>query len=105
MHFFLSKEHMFQLIFEKSFRKKYQKIVQKDKALEGIIKKTLATLMEDPFSSKLKTHKAETKAQGKRYSSRVNGDIRIIWDFQNNIPHVIEIFDIGGHSGKTKVYA
>ncbi len=38
------------------------------------------------------------------FSSRVNSDLRIIWDYSNNIPQVLDLIDIGGHSGKNKVY-
>jgi len=58
----------------------------------------------DPFQDCLKSHKVNTKLNGIRWSSRVTGDIRIIWDFESGLVNVINIFNIGGHSGQSKVY-
>jgi len=38
------------------------------------------------------------------YSSRLTNDLRIIWNFENGKTKVLDVFDIGGHSGKSKVY-
>lgn len=56
------------------------------------------------FDKRLITHKVGTKNLGKRYSSRVDGDLRLIWDFDENDRLILLLLDIGGHSGAKKVY-
>lgn len=83
--------------------KKYEKLTQKDKILQKKIQSTLLDLKIDPYKASLKTHKVNLKEHGVVCSSRVTGDIRIIWKFINNEIKII-ILDIGGHSGKQGVY-
>lgn len=56
----------------------------------------------DPFSVTLKTHLVLLPSLGRVYSSRVTGDIRIIWTLKDE--NVILLFRVGGHSGSSKVY-
>ncbi len=93
----------FTLRFTKRFDKEFSYIKKKDSALESRINDTLSKLTSDPFSLSLHTHKANTTIFGKRYSSKVTGDIRIIWDFMDNRTVILAI-TIGGHSGKRRVY-
>ena len=95
---------MYHLIFIENFKRKLLSCIRKDKKLERKIEKTLDLLAHDPFYSSLKTHKANTVLYGQRYSSMVTGDLRIIWDYRKGEIKVLDILDIGGHSGKGKVY-
>ena len=95
---------MFKLNFKKTFLKKVKKFSEKNKNLKKLIIKTLSGLEENPFSLNLKSHKIIRKNGSLAFSSKVNGDIRIIWKFKNKRAIILDIIDIGGHSGKNKVY-
>ena len=95
---------MYQLKFEQQFYKTFSKLTKKDHALKKRIIKTLDQLRQNPRYSSLKSHKVETRHYGVRWSSSVTGDIRIIWDFDEHQNLSILILDVGGHSGKHKVY-
>lgn len=58
----------------------------------------------DPKAPSLKSHMVNSSRHGKRWSSRVTGDLRIIWDFNKDKINILDILDLGGHSGKNKVY-
>ncbi len=63
----------------------------------------LLQLIKDPWHMPLKTHKVNTPKWGEAYSSRIAGDIRILWR-QLNSELVLMLIDIGGHSGSKAVY-
>jgi len=46
-----------------------------------------------------------TKNNFSAFSSKVTGDLRIIWNFNEDQIQVIDLLDIGGHSGNGKVYS
>ncbi|MDF2379350.1 MAG: type II toxin-antitoxin system mRNA interferase toxin, RelE/StbE family [Candidatus Gracilibacteria bacterium] len=78
--------------------------MKKDGALEKKIDKCLMFLAQDPSYPSLQSHKVESQLYGEKWASRVSGDLRIIWDYdQENIP-VLNILDLGSHSGKKKIY-
>ena len=97
---------MFDLKFNKLFLKKAKKLTQKDKKLDEKLDSTLDLMSATPFDLSLKTHKVNSKKFGERYSSRLTGDLRIIWDFDKSTQmlKIIMIQDIGGHSGNKGVY-
>ncbi len=95
---------MFTLVFTKNFDGTYKQITKDNKELEKKIRKALHFLEQDPFYSSLKTHKANTKSFGEKWSSWATGDIRIIWDYDSENRLIILLLDIGGHSGIHKVY-
>ena len=86
------------------FLRKSKKLVKKDHILRVRIYKTTDLLRIDPFAKTLKTHKVTYIDGAPRYSSRVTGNLRIIWDFQDGEMHIIDLIDIGGHSGGSKIY-
>lgn len=86
------------------FRRKFAKLVKRNQSLNNEIRETLEILSLNPFDQRLKTHKVYAKIDGEGWSSRVNGDIRIIWEFVEDKIRIIELLDIGGHSGSNKVY-
>jgi mRNA-degrading endonuclease YafQ of YafQ-DinJ toxin-antitoxin module len=92
------------LRFSKLFLRKAGKIARKSVRLDKQIKDTLKIIADNPQDPQLKSHKVNGKNTGECFSSRVNSDIRILWDYSDNHIEVLEILDIGGHSGKHKVY-
>lgn len=85
------------------FERRYKKLTKGNKQLKKRVRKVVELLSKNPFSSNLNTHKVNVKNfTGEYYSSTVTGDIRIIWEFEDKI--IILIVNIGGHSGKNKVY-
>jgi mRNA-degrading endonuclease YafQ of YafQ-DinJ toxin-antitoxin module len=95
---------MFDINFTKYADKKTRKLIEKDRSLQKILINCLETLAESPFDASLKTHKVNSRKFGIAYSSRLTGDLRIIWDFDGSEIVFITIQDIGGHSGGQSVY-
>jgi mRNA-degrading endonuclease YafQ of YafQ-DinJ toxin-antitoxin module len=89
--------------FSKEFERNYKRIGKKNSILQTKIDEVLWAMSNDPFVNKLRTHKVVTKRFGRCYSSRVTGDIRLIWNFSNTRLRIM-IITVGGHSGKRKVY-
>ena len=84
------------------FERDFKKISKKDKRVAKRILKGIEELRENPFSSGLETHSVKTSSLGKVYSSRITGDLRIIWFFKSR--GTIVLYRIGGHSGGSNVY-
>ncbi|HIQ57180.1 TPA: hypothetical protein EYG84_00655 [Candidatus Gracilibacteria bacterium] len=38
------------------------------------------------------------------YQKLLLGDLRIIWNFNNGTAEILDLIDIGGHSGGSKIY-
>lgn len=93
----------YHLEFTKKVAKKYKKLTTKNIQLQEKIHETLKVLVDDPFHSRLKTHKVQITNYGIVYSSSITKDIRIIWDFEKDKITII-LLDIGGHSGGKGVY-
>jgi mRNA-degrading endonuclease YafQ of YafQ-DinJ toxin-antitoxin module len=89
---------------KKHFIKKFKNLIAKNKQLEGRLEIVLDKLTINPFDISLQTHKVRAKLGIEAYSSRINGDLRIIWEFNQDKIQVIDLLDIGGHSGNRKVY-
>ena len=88
----------------KHFKRRYDKFTRKNPFLKKRIKKVLKIMRMDPFYKGLNTHKVDALKHGVHYSSTVTGDIRIIWNFDEDDNIIILLLTIGGHSGKYKVY-
>lgn len=95
---------MYRLILHKNFERKFEKLTKNNKVLKTKVISTLEKISQEPFATGLRTHKVNTRNFGHKFSSRVIGDLRIIWDFGEDDEVVILILTIGGHSGKNKVY-
>ena len=89
--------------FTKIFERKSSRIFKKDDSLRKKFYKTLYKILREPFYKSLRTHKINSPKWGYVYSSRVTGDIRILWDFVDD-NFIILVIDIGGHSGSKRVY-
>jgi mRNA interferase YafQ len=96
---------MYKFKISKLFEKKVKKLTTKNEELKMLILAKLELLALDPFNITLKSHKVHaSKISQKVYSSSINGNIRIIWDFDNEEINIIELLSIGGHDGKDGVY-
>jgi len=95
---------MYILRFLDSFNPTYKAIVKGDQEKEKRTKKTLNLLRQEPFYPSLKSHRVNTRTFGKRWSSWITGDIRIIWDFDQKENMIIIIFAIVSHSGTHREY-
>lgn len=78
--------------------------MKREVLLEKRIKKALKLFEKDPYYPSLKTHKVNSRLFGKKNSIWVTGDIRIIWSYKEGTIEIVDILDIGGHTGKGKVY-
>ncbi len=88
----------------KVFKKSVDKLIKQRRIFLDKINNVVFKLSLDPFHQSLKTHKVNTRTLGLRYSSRVDGDLRIIWSFDEDNNLIIHLLDIGGHSGSKSVY-
>ena len=95
---------MFKLNLACYFRKRFRNYTKTDQNLKKKILKALFLLEKNPYNPVLKTHKVVTKRYGKKRASKATNDLRIIWEFNNNEVNIIDVLDLGGHSGKDKVY-
>jgi mRNA-degrading endonuclease YafQ of YafQ-DinJ toxin-antitoxin module len=95
---------MFKIKQSKSFFREASKLIRQRRLSLEILNQSLFQLSKDPFANNLRTHKVSTRNFGQKYSSRINGDLRIIWCFEEDESIVILLLDIGGHSGNRSVY-
>ena len=91
----------YQLEVTKKAARKYKKLTTKNIHLQEKIQEVLKILVDNPFHSKLKTHKVQITNYGIVYSSSVIKDIRIIWEFEKEKITIV-LLDIGGHSGSIR---
>jgi mRNA-degrading endonuclease YafQ of YafQ-DinJ toxin-antitoxin module len=87
-----------------SYKNTFDEIVRNNETLKKRVMVALGKLAENPKHSSLHSHKVNTLAYGQRWSSSATGDIRIIWDYDNENRLIILLLDIGSHSGTHKVY-
>lgn len=95
---------MFRLFFSSLFLRKEKKLTQKNLLLKKQVDKAVEYLSNDPRNPALKSHKITRKNGEPAISSLVSGDIRIIWEYRKDEAFILDILDIGGHSGNKKVY-
>ncbi len=96
---------MFVLRLSSHFLRKSKKYRKKNPALRPVIEKTLRSLKEDPYAPPLGTHRVIAAYDGKpALSSRLTNDLRIIWREDQSEPIILDLLDLGGHSGGGKVY-
>ncbi len=95
---------MYRIVLTLTFVKQFKKITKKIPELQAKVLRQLHILSKNPKYPSLNSHLVETRNMGQRWSSRVTGDIRIIWDYSEKRKLTINAIDIGGHSGKRKVY-
>lgn len=84
----------YQIIITKPFGKSLRKLVPKNEELAQRIQTVITKLAFDPFDTALRTHKVLSKNHNEAWSSRINGDLRIIWDFDEGNKINIYLLDI-----------
>jgi len=92
---------MINVTYAQKFIKNYQRITKKNKEMCNAYEKFIKKFQKDPFSNGLKTHTINLSL-GKVYSSRVTGDIRILWEFVNE--KEVSFANTGRHSGSHSIY-
>jgi mRNA-degrading endonuclease YafQ of YafQ-DinJ toxin-antitoxin module len=95
---------MYELKFAKNFSTSYNSLIKGNAKFEKKTEKALSLLKQDPLYPSLKSHKVNTRNFGKRWSSWITGDLRIIWDFDEEKKQIILLFAISKHSGSHKEY-
>ncbi len=94
---------MFEIETTEAFRRKYAKLILNNSLMKIRIDKAVMELSINPKQRSLKTHKVTLPRLGEVYSSRVTGDVRIIWEYASG-KAILMLIDIGGHSGSKSVY-
>lgn len=87
------------------FSRKAKKLLKNNAAMTERLTIVFQMLEQDPFFPTLKTHKVHDINGALTYSSRLSSDIRIIWEIENGQVSILNLLDIGGHSGGKKVYS
>ena len=95
---------MYTLLSTKTLDESYKKIIKIDEQKVKKTQKAFNLLQQDPFYPSLKSHKANTRSFGERWSSWITGNLRIIWDFDEDQQLVILLLAITEHSGTHKEY-
>lgn len=95
---------MFSFNLKPRFTRRYARLVRKNRQLEPQIDEVLDRLAADPRDPKLSSHKVTAWDRESAFSSTVTGDLRIIWRYAETGAEVIDLIDLGGHSGAKKVY-
>lgn len=70
--------------YTRQFNEDYKREVRKNKEIKKRIDKAILLLSNDPNYPSLKSHKVNTTSNGTRWSSWVTGDLRIIWDYDED---------------------
>ncbi len=99
----------FNFEFSEEYLRNAKKLIKSKRLSLDTLNDALEKLSENPLDSSLKSHKVSSKNYGKAWSSRIDGDIRIIWQLRiiwqySNKKIEIFVLDIGGHSGFKRVY-
>lgn len=87
------------LVWEKSFKRAFKRIVRKNPQLEDKILAVLELLENDPFANSLKSHKLRGQLDG-LWACSVEYDCRIIYTFEQDSDsdnEIILLIDIGSH--------
>ena len=89
---------MFKIIKSKYFDKKAKKLTKNNHKLALKIAGVVDNLQQDPLLPSLGSHKVNTPKFGQCFSSRVTGDLRIIWRYDiDNRLEILELLDLGSH--------
>ncbi len=94
---------MYEIEATQYFERKLTKILKNNTKMVGLVYSVIEKLRENPFDHSLKTHKVNAVVMDGAYSSRVSGDLRIVWCFKDP-KTIVMLLDLGGHSGSGKVY-
>lgn len=92
----------FKLEFTSKAIRSIRKYIKSESKLEQKFINTFEQLATDPFAHNLSTHKISSKKYGTAYSSRISGDLRVLWQIKQT--RILLIVTVGSHSGKRGVY-
>ena len=95
---------MFKLKFLVGFAKSYKKIIKGNSILEKQFLKTLKLLKIDPQYPSLQSHKVDVVGQSDVWVSRMSGDVRIAWLYDEEEQLVINCIKLGTHGGANQIY-
>jgi len=95
---------MYDLHFADTFAPTYKALIKNNLEFEKRTEKALKLLKNNPFYPSLKSHKVDTRNFGKKWSSWITGDLRIIWDFNEEDKQIIILLAIAKHSGSHREY-
>jgi mRNA-degrading endonuclease YafQ of YafQ-DinJ toxin-antitoxin module len=87
--------------FDRKFKRLYKK---KNKNDLSKFFEILDLLSVNPYVSNLSTHPINHSEFGFVNASSITGDLRILWQFDDEYNLIILLLDIGGHSGGNSVY-
>ena len=85
------------------FERALKRLTKRNPDLEATITEILIKLQQSPRDPALRSHKVRDDEGQPAYSSRVTGDLRVIWRYKSS--NGIILLNIGGHSGGNKVYS
>jgi len=89
---------MFKIEYTKYFERNYKKLTKNNSSIKTKIDKVVRILRNDPFDKKIRTHRVGAdKIHGDLWSSRVTGDIRLIWIFDSERENIIILVKVGEH--------
>jgi mRNA-degrading endonuclease YafQ of YafQ-DinJ toxin-antitoxin module len=95
---------MFALKYLAGFVKSYKKIIKGNSILEKQFLKTLKLLKTDPQYPSLQSHKVDVIGQNDVWVSRVSGDVRIAWFYDEDQHLIINCIKLGTHGGANQIY-
>jgi len=85
---------MINFLWDSKFKRNYKKLIKSNPEYKFLIKDKFAVFSENPFDTKLKTHKLKGKLK-EYHSFSITPDIRIIFRFENDSE--VLLVDIGSH--------
>ncbi len=94
---------MYTLRLKAKFARKLNQLIAADPALSAKFSGVMSQLQLNPRSPILKSHKVRATDGRLAFSSYVTKDLRILWDYADT-SGVLDLLDVGGHSGSRKVY-
>lgn len=94
----------YKLKFSRLYETNYDRLCKNNNRLKQRIGIILKLLSLDPHHHSLKSHKVYAKDIGEAWSSSVTGDLRLIWLYDSDNRLIILVLNLGGHSGKNRVY-
>lgn len=94
---------MYTLVLTDTFWDRYHSLITTPPLKKKVVK-VLGLLAENPRHPSLRSHKVISRLYGEKWSTRVTGDLRIIWDYDSRSSVTILVLTLGSHTGKHQVY-
>lgn len=85
---------MINFLWDSKFKRNYKKLIKSNPEYKSLIKEKFTIFSENPFHTKLRTHKLKGKLQ-EYHSFSITHDIRIVFRFKNESE--VLLVDIGDH--------